>query len=245
MSGKAATWVAAWVGLAAAGCASHGPPLPMYERMSDAESVRVLAERAHAVRTVSGEGLLTLTRPDGESVRLDAAIVSMPPDKVRMRAWKFGQAVFDLTLNESGVYLITPEGSSREEQIKSAGVSAAQLARTWSLLSGGYFDSPGLSVTDRGDALELRREIDGQTVVCEVDRPTLTARQYKLIDPNGRTRFSLSLDQFAMVAGIPWPRRMTAVSDGGTIVVTIRDVEINGEIGPDAFAPPRRAEKLP
>jgi outer membrane lipoprotein-sorting protein len=232
--------------IAAAGCTSHTPPLPTYPRLSDAESLRVLAERAHAVRTVSGEGLLTLTRPDGESVRLDAVTVSAPPDKVRLRAWKFGQAVFDLTLNDTGVYLITPEDSSHKQQIQSAGVSAAQLARTWSLLSGGYFDGPGLTVSSTGnDDLRLRRQVDGQTVLCDVDRPTLTPRRYTLVDPQGRKRFTLTLDRYTLINGIPWPRRTTAVSDTGTIVVDLRSVDLNTDLPPGAFKPPRRAEKLP
>lgn len=229
---------------AVAGCA-HQPPLPTYPGVSDAEAVKVLADRAHAVHTVSGEGLLTLTRPDGESVRLDTAIVMAPPSKVRVRAWKFGQAVFDLTLNESGVYLVSPEGSSRAEQIKSAGVSAAQLARTWSMLSGGFFDGGDFVTTDRNGTLELRRQVDDQTVLCDVDRPTLTPRSYTLVDPEGRKRFSLTLDKYAMVGAVPWAHRLTAVSDSGTIVLNLRSVDVNGEIGPDAFKPPRRAEKLP
>lgn len=245
MSRRSFTQAASLAVLATAGCTSHGPPLPTYPRLSDAETIHVLAERSHSIHTVTGEGLLTLTRPDGESVRLDAAIVSAPPGKVRLRAWKFGQAVFDLTVNETGVYLITPDESSRKEQIKAAGVSAAQLAKTWSLLSGGYFDGAGLSTTDRGDTLELRRQVDGQTVTCDVDRPTLTPRKYTLIDPEGRGRFSLTLDHYTLVSGVPWPGRMTAVNDGGTIVVTLRTVEINGEVAPEAFKPPRRAEKLP
>src|SRR4051812_32284917 len=148
----------------AGGCAPKGPPLPTYPLMATDETTRRLAEQSHAVHTVTGEGLLTLNRPDGQSVRLDAAVVMQPPGKVRLRAWKFGQAVFDLTMNDAGVYLITPEDSSRKEQIKSAGVSAAKLARTWSLLSGGFFDQPGVA-TVTGDTLQIRRELDGQTVL--------------------------------------------------------------------------------
>jgi hypothetical protein len=124
-------------------------------------------------------------------------------------------------------------------------VSAAQLARTWSLLAGGFFDGAGLTTTDRGPTIELRRRVDGQSVVCSVDRATLTPRRYSLVDPQGQERFTLSMDRYAVTGGIPWAHRLTAVSGDGRVVVNLSSVEINGEIGPDAFRPPRRAEKLP
>lgn len=232
--------------MALSGCASHGPPLPRYApNLSDADAIKILSDRAHAVRIMSGEGLLTLVRPNGESVRMDMAIVMQPPGRVRVRAWKFGQAVFDLTMNEAGVYLITPEGSSHAEQIKSAGVSAAQLARTWSLLNGGFFDSPPDEIVDQEAVMELHKKVDGQNMVCRVDRATLVPVQYALVDPQHQTRFTLTLDQYVMVDGIPWAKRLTAVSDSGKIGVVLRTMEINGQIGSDAFKPPRRAEKLP
>jgi hypothetical protein len=39
--------------------------------------------------------------------------------------------------------------------------------------------------------------------------------------------------------------RLVAVSDGGTVEVELREVEVNPELPENAFAPPRRAEKLP
>src|SRR5258708_8582409 len=46
--------------------------IPAYPLTDAASSVKLVAERAKQVRSLTGEGLITLTRPDGESVRLDA-----------------------------------------------------------------------------------------------------------------------------------------------------------------------------
>ena len=87
---------------------------------------------------------------------------------------------------------------------------------------------------------------DGMRVVCLVDRRTLAPQEYRLLDPTGRVRFTLQLeDYFLFEGGIAWPRRLTAVSDEGRIVVEMRQVELNQELAPAAFKPPRKAEKQP
>jgi len=35
--------------------------------------MRIVADRAHAIHSVSAQGMVTLTRADGESVRFDTA----------------------------------------------------------------------------------------------------------------------------------------------------------------------------
>jgi hypothetical protein len=39
--------------------------------------------------------------------------------------------------------------------------------------------------------------------------------------------------------------RLTAKSEGGTIAIDLKDPELNGDIPPNAFIPPKRAEKIP
>jgi hypothetical protein len=130
--------------------------------------------------------------------------------------------------------------------MRSAGINAGELARTWSLLAGGFFDRPNLQMEDRGSML-LIRDIrpDGSVLICQADRPTLTPRRYTLVDPRGISRFTLELDRYEIIGGIPWPKRLRALSDAGRIDVELRDVELNGELPEGAFVPPRRAEKLP
>jgi len=237
----------AFIMLLTGGCASRVTEnIPTYALTDTATTVTQVAAHAKQVHSMTGEGLITLTRPDGESVRLDAAMAMQPPKRARMRAWKFGRAVFDLTVTPEGVWAVIPEDPKHKEQITSAGVSAAKLARTWSVLSGGFFESAGLKAETRGSKLLVRRETpDEPLVVCEVDRSTLTPRKYSMQDDKGVTRFTLSLEQYRQFGSVVWPTRLTAVSDSGTVEIELRDVEINSELEPAAFVPPRRAEKLP
>lgn len=227
------------------GCA-HKENIPTYPQMSATDTLAALATRSRAIKTLNGQGLITLTRPAGDSVRLDGAIAMAPPDRTRLRAWKFGRAIFDLTVTPDGVWLVAPDDPEHKEKIRSAGVGAAQLAKTWSVLSGGFFDSPGLTTTERGGRLIVRRETPGEpVVVCEVDRRTLTARRYTLLDDHGAQRFSMELDHYQPFGDVVWPMRLLATSDTGTVEVALREVEINPELPPGAFTAPRRAEKLP
>jgi hypothetical protein len=233
----------------AGGCAPKQPveATPAYPLMNAAESLRIVGEHARRVRALSGEGLITLTRPDGESIRLDAALAMRPPERARIRAWKFGRAVFDLTVTPEGVWVVSPEDSKRREQIRSAGVSAGQLARTWAVLSGGFFDEGGLKTELTDGRMLVRREASGgePAVVCEVDRRTLTPRKYSMLDDRGATRFTLTMDRYRQFGDVVWPMRLVAVSDGGTVEVELREVDVNPELPGAAFTPPRRAEKLP
>jgi outer membrane lipoprotein-sorting protein len=226
------------------GCQSEH--IPTYPLMDNSSSLRVLAERAKTIRTLSAQGAITLTSTDEQSVRLDAAMVSQVPDRMRLRAWKFGQAVFDLTLTPDGLFLITPDNNSRREQMKAAGASAADFVRTWSVLSGGLFESPNLRIEPTLTQLRITRAAAGEpTIICIVDRTTLTPRRYELIDDQGNRRFSLALDRYATVNNLVWPRRLVATSEQGTINIELREIEINGDLPRGAFVPPRRAERLP
>ena len=81
-------------------------------------ALRILQDRGAGGEDGSqAASLLTLTRPDGQSVRLDAALVmSLPDHSVRLRAWKFNQAVFDLTLNPQGLWIECLRTSSTENR---------------------------------------------------------------------------------------------------------------------------------
>jgi outer membrane lipoprotein-sorting protein len=229
------------------GCAAHPKPeanLPTFAAVDHDAALRILDQRARAVKSLSARSLLTLTRPDGQTVRLDGAVVMAPPDRLRLRAWKFNQAIFDLTLTPDGLWVVAPDDPSRREKVLPASLSAAQLGREWALLSGSFFGDPGLTARDVGDKLAVSKSLeDGRTVVCDVDRKTLTPRRYRMFDPAGRVRFTLTLGEYGVFNGIAWPTRLDARSDEGRINVRLSDVELNGDLAPNAFKPPRRAEK--
>ena len=205
--------------------------------------IRELARRSALIHTVAGSGTLDLTGPDGQGVVLDMAVALAPPDHARVRAWKFGQAVFDLTVTPTGTWLEADRGG---DKALSAGTTAAQVTRGLSLLTGGFFNDPATTGRDVGDQLILRRSRPGEpTVVCDVERSTLVPRQFQLYDDAGRQRSTISLESYQpALGGALWPRRVVADGDGGRAVVTLDDADVNGDLPPAAFDPPPRAERL-
>ncbi len=229
-----------------AGCHHEPPP----ERLgsvalidSDAE-VRELVRRQSLIRTVSGSGVLNLTGADEQGVVLDLAVALAPPDRARVRAWKFGQAVFDLTVNPTGAWM---KASDTDGRAAAAGATAAQVTRGLSLLTGGFFNDPDTVGQDVGGELVLRRVRAGEpTVVCHVERATLVPRRFELLDDAGAVRFTLTMESYQPAAGgALWPRRVVADSGAkGKAVVTLDDADVNGELPGGAFDPPARAERL-
>ncbi|MDB5296975.1 MAG: hypothetical protein JWO31_2958 [Phycisphaerales bacterium] len=230
------------------GCRQAPPPdpLPTYAWTDAPTALRAMADRAKAVRTTSAECGLTLTRADGQSVEFDGAMATQPPDHLRLQAFKFGRTVFDLTLAPDGMWVKTMDDPGRADKIIPASRSAARFAREWSTFTGGLFDRPGLTVeTPSAQKMVVRQTLDdGRRVVCDVDRPTLTPRRYGLLDPAGVERFSLTVADYRVIAGVALPTRLTAVGEQGTIDVRLRDPEVNVDLPPKAFAPPGGATKL-
>jgi hypothetical protein len=227
------------------GCAPHHD-LPAVHFRDDHDAMRILAERAGAVKTVSSQGTITLVRADGESVRLDMAMVRAGREKLRLRAWKLGRAVFDLTMNGGDVWLLTPDDASLKDKAHSAGLGAKKLAENINLLNGDLFYRSDASVADAGSLLRVSAPQGENIVRCDVDRRTVVPLKYVLNDPSGVARFTLELSDYRLEGGgIPLPFRMKATSDRGTIDVAVSEVEVNGELAEGAFVPPKRAEKLP
>lgn len=231
--------------VASAGCAPRREPgVPAYRWVDEQTALADLRARAAAVRTVSTECAITLERPDGQNVQLDGALVTAKPDRVRLRAWKFNRAVFDLTLNDDGLWVMTMDDPKRRKQVLPASVSAAQFVRQWSYLTGGLFEEPGLVTRVDGGTLFVTRrseDDDNDVLTCEVDRATLTPRRY--VFDSSAERFELRMERYRDINGVAWPTRLVAGSGSGRVIVDQRNVEINGELAENAFIPPRRAEK--
>ncbi len=229
------------------GCAPK-PPLPVYAWKNSADALAVLRERAAGVRTVQGECAIDLTRADGQRVQLDGALV-IKPGHVRLRAWKMGRAIFDLTLTPSGLYVWTPPEPAQRAKIMPAAISAEALTRGWSFVSGEFFQTDDLVIVDEGGAtFKARRagQTPGTTLAATVDRATLTPVRYALQDENGGERFSLRLHDYRRINGVLWPMHLLAVADDGAkAAVTLRNVELNEPLATGAFDPPPRAERRP
>src|SRR5437016_14515019 len=125
---KRALFFAVAVALFLGGCAAHREDLRTVHFRDDREALDILIRRADAVKTVSSQGTITLQRPDGESVRLELAMVRAGPDELRLRAWKLGRAVFDLTKTGEDVWLFTAEDPSLRTRARSAGSNPKELA---------------------------------------------------------------------------------------------------------------------
>jgi hypothetical protein len=230
------------------GCAPKKmPPIAAYHWVDEQTALADLRARAASLKTLSAECGITLTRADGESVQLEGALVLETPNHVRLRAWKFNRAVFDLTLNDDGLWVMTLDDPGRREQVLPATLRAADFLRELSLFTGGFFtQEPPPQAEVRGGTLLLTRDTPHGRLHCEVDRATLTPRRF-YSDPQGTSdeRFELKLTNYREVNGIPWAMRLDATSGMGRVVVEQRDVEINGELAPQAFVPPKRAERRP
>ncbi len=240
-----------------AGCAA---PLPTHAWAGPEEAMEVLRQRAASVRTLQSSARVVLTRADGETVHLDAALVARFPDRLRLRAWKLGRAVFDLTYAPEGLWLATgPEMGAGTEGLDA---STAGFARAWSLFSADFF-SPAMATIPRDDGgptrptFTVERRPDpgrpgeatavgrGGLIVCEVDRATLTPRRYTALDGAGSPRSTLVLDGYRDFDGILWPTRIHADSEGGSVVVWLDSARFNEELPAGAFVPPAGAVKRP
>ncbi len=217
--------------------------IPRYRPMDVQASLQAMRDRSAAVRDISGEGAVTLTDEKGGSVRLDAAFVFAPPDRARVRTYKFSQAVLDLTVKPDGLWLFIPRQDDRASQLRDAAGNTGQAVRQWLALLAGQEVQQGDDVKIVGDRIHITRKTDGLTTRSEIDRATLTARRFAVVDSAGVEQFTLTLSDYRVLEPTVWPGKIIAVSPTGTIVIESRNVEAN--VAPAAaFNPPARAERL-
>lgn len=245
--------VSAAATLPVTGCATK---LPTYERMGDEESLRTIARRQASVASISAAADISLTNEAGETVSLDGAFAAEPPSRARLRAWKFGTPVLDLTVTPEGVWAFAAEreGGSGKSAADLTRLPAAGISQAIELLSGAYFERARV-VGDGGETFVVTGPAFGrEDVRCEVDRSTLTPRRFWVEgaelsrggdEAAGSPRFELALDRYALVGDIVWARQLRFTSPDGEIVLRLNDVELNQGVAEGAFTPPARATKLP
>ena len=225
------------------GCAHRLLP-NNYSSVSSDQALTILRQRSAAIHTLSAQGLITLTGPTGDSIRLDAVLVARMPGELHLRAWKFNRTVFDLTLTPAGLWMLAPEDPRMRDQIESGKSGTIQFARAWSLLTRDFLFSPDLTETIKGPDLLITRHDQATRIVCNVDRRTLTPRKYTLYDSANHQEFVMHLDDYYLHDGIAYPERMIAESRFGKVEVRLRQIQINGALAPGAFIPSSRAEKV-
>jgi hypothetical protein len=233
--------------LAASGCAARGGGLPRYPWTGPETAIARMAAQDDQLHTLIAQGSVTLTDAKDKTVRLDTAVVAVFPDRLRLRAWKLSEAVFDLTLKPEGVWIMVPPEMKKDGKLIPESLRAADFAKGWTSLHGEFFKALNLEVVDEGaSTFFLQRRLEnGALVRCQVDRDTLTVRRHLILDGDGKERFSLQYDRYRAVNGMPVPTRIIAKGDKGTIQVDLDDVQVNGPPTPNAFVPPKRAERLP
>jgi outer membrane lipoprotein-sorting protein len=233
-------------GLLCGGChnGGGGGAVPTYPDVTAQRAVSTIAARAQAVRTVSAHAKLLLVNAGGDSVRLEAAVAMQRPGNLRLRAWKFSQAVFDLTMNEQGMWIMTGERSKNAKRAENSRISAAQLGRAWALFNGDLFSQQGLIVLDNGGkTFQVQGSGEGETkLLCTIDRATLTPRRYELFSDD-TARFTLELDRYESFGEVVWPTRIRGTSATGTFTAELDDVQVNQPLAEETFVPPPSAER--
>jgi outer membrane lipoprotein-sorting protein len=241
--------------------------VPTYSLMSVEESRQVLAKRARFTHNVSAEGRVTLINEKGDDIRLDAAVVLELPERARIRAYKMGQAVFDLTMTREFVYLYAPRAEEKTE-IETTGANAGEMARWWLRQMSQFFNRTDLTWDETPSQLKATAtDSHGRTITAVVDRKRLVVREFYIPDTRG-TVFTMKLSGYRMFNNtlgfekdwpkygqitsdaippqeIAWPTHIEAISPRGSIIIDLRNVELNTELPQGAFDPPSRATRLP
>lgn len=233
--------------------------LPRYPAMSPSESLGVIAERLKSVRTVTSACDITLTDAEGETVRLDGALAAEPPERLRVRAWKFGRAAFDITVVGGELWAVLPEemggGAELDRNTEAAGTETDWASRLLVFVDPAFFreavvvdgatDARTLTVrsdeVDDGEiGLERRSNADthGGGLVCEIDRPTLTVRRFTMPGASGR---EILLSDYELIDGVAWPGRIAVRGPDGSVSIRLESTEFNATLPEGAFTPPRRA----
>jgi len=230
------------------GCAA---PLPSYPPMAPTAAVDIMRARDGAVRTMTSTATVTLRGADGSGVSFEAVIVAKWPDHLRLRAWKFGHAAFDLTFTPEGLWVYVPdEAKRRAGEGASFDVTAEQFQRVWRLIGPRALE--GAVASEQAGEIVAVRAMDageGSRVEFRIDPRTLTVQECRFIDPAGAVRQTLTVESYRVFGmasdGIVWPTRITAAGEQGRISIRMGTPEFNAEPAAEAFIPPRRATKQP
>lgn len=225
------------------GCANNGVPKQPWTDHEQALSI--MAKRAQALKSLSASCMLTLENSKG-TVRFDSALVIKRPSSVRLRAWKFNQAVFDLTVTPEGTFVVAPEDTADPGKGIAIRASASRIARAFRIFTGDLFSSGNVVIMDqRGPTFVIREAAsEDTTILCTVDRDTLTPQKYELLDAGGTVRFTLKLERYKQFGQAVFPMRIVGQSGSGTFTAELESIEVNQPVAPNSFTPPQRAERL-
>ena len=234
------------------GCRSDPPgsAVPEVTGLSDGEIMAVLAGRAKQTRRIMSSGTMRV-ETDDQSVTLDVALLASGDRQLRLRAWKIGRAVFDLTRDGDDLWLWHADkdqqapGSDKSPHLP----DVAQLNTGWQLISGQVFATPPDVLSARGPLIATYRlsNTTEPKIIAEftIARSTQTVERIVIRDEDGQERAVYKPTRYRLIEGVPWPTKLALRSDAIELELTLDDIELNGQLPPSSFKPPRDARKLP
>lgn len=234
---------------ACAGCAQS---IPRISWEGPVQAMNIMSQRDRSIRSFSTTGRLRLLSKEGQ-IEFTTAIVAKPPSHLRMRAWKFSQAIFDITMNADGLFVWTKKGNASDggnaatrSQVER--LTHESLIQAASLLPGfcHYADWEFVNVDDRTLLIqEKASHPQSGRLRCGIDKSTLTRTRCEYWDGQGESRQTLLFDQYRSFGDIVWPMHLEGSGEAGSFELVFDRVELNTDLPQRAFSPPRRAVKQP
>lgn len=201
--------------------------------------------RVASIETLAAECRLTFHRPGKDSVSLQGALVAQPPDRLRLRAWKLGHAVLDLTVRPDGVWLWTAKRADEAtRKLIDGELSTGPWKSVWPRL-GSLLGEADVATTRTGpNHFVVRGDLpDDGYLEAEIDGPSRTVLAYRLFDAAGKGLGVLQLDDYQSIANEPWPTHLEAKTDRGVLEVTLHEMSLDEPLPETAFEPPKRAKR--
>jgi len=235
------------------GCSAK---LPMYSWTTQDEALAVIRQRADSIKTIQAACDITLTDPNGQLVTFDGALVARNPGWLRIRAWKFNSAVFDVTMTPDGLWVMQGDSDKAIGDMPTQ-LDAKRVTEAWDLLSGAFFADDVVWMREKmwvdlerfvkpGPQLVLGERPGKQIVHAWVERKTLLPRRYQgSMSEQQTSDFDIHLNHYRLIGDIAVAHGIDMAAAAGRIVIRLREVTLNEEPAPGAFKPPSRAVKQP
>ena len=215
-------------------------PIPRRPWVNLLYGINSINERAQSLNTVLAVGDIILTKADGKSsVTLEAALLLENSDYLKLRAWKAGQVVMDITYTPESVWVWT---SQQAPELTFTRAALTQLVAAMR----GQVPTNAEQISENEHWITASATLEnGAPIQFRIHKPTLTITQFTYFDKQQTRRQTLVMDQYDLINHQPWPRRIRAEGEMGFMLINLREVEINEPLPPHAFVPIDRAVRQP
>lgn len=233
------------------GCASNAPSrvaIPTYQWINAEQGIFLANQRATSIDTIFAVGDLLLDidehadaqgkRIKAGSVKLQTAVVALGNDYFHLRAWHKKQPVIAITLNPQGLWVWTAPGSLPLPM-------SNELIRLMPAILRGSLATKTAVLKDGSPWLRLKEVFptNGLPTQYLMHKPTLTLRRYEYMASDSSIAEAVNLEDYDLIDMYPWPRRLIASSDAGSLQIDFTDVQLNTRLPDQAFVPPDAAVK--